>query len=295
MPNIAIATILLNTFNNRFDCINLIRSHDQYFLFCCNKDHVTADHAAEGALLEEAVGKVVEEGDGFVVAFGEAIDGEELLGGVEGEMPGVVVGEVERLGAVADDEELDEAEEGAGVAVTVVVLVLDNLFHGPSRADAEGLEFDLDDGDAIDEEDDVVAVVTVVGVDPELVEDLEVVLAPIPDVDERVGKRSAIVACEVVLLAQDARGSEDVGGDQFVEEALEFAIGKADAVEGLELLAEVVLEGGAVADVGAMGVLETAQLFDEGVLDVLLFENERLGSRILRVFAVRGRWHGGVS
>jgi hypothetical protein len=30
---------------------------------------------------------------------------------------GVVVGEVERHGAVADDEELKEAEEGAGVAV----------------------------------------------------------------------------------------------------------------------------------------------------------------------------------
>jgi hypothetical protein len=111
-----------------------------------------------------------------------------------------------------------------------VVLVLDDLLHGTARADGEGLEFNLDDGDAIDEDDDVVAVVAVVGIDAELVNDLEVVLAPVPDVDEGVGKRGAVVAGEVALLAQDAGGGEDVGGDQFVEEALELAIGEADAV-----------------------------------------------------------------
>ena len=41
-------------------------------------------------------------------------------------------------------------------------------------------------GHAVDEQDDVVAVVAVVGVDAELVDDLEGVLAPVLDVDERV-------------------------------------------------------------------------------------------------------------
>jgi hypothetical protein len=98
-------------------------------------------------------------------------------------------------------------------------------------------------------------VVAVVGIDAELVDDLVVVLAPVLDVDEGIGKRGAVVAGEVVLLAQDTGGGKDVRGDQLVEQALELAVGKANAVEGLELLAEVLLEGSPVADVVAMRVL----------------------------------------
>jgi hypothetical protein len=42
--------------------------------------------------------------------------------------------------------------------------------------DAEGLQLDLHAGHAVDEQDDIVAVVAVVGVDAELVDDLEVFL-----------------------------------------------------------------------------------------------------------------------
>ena len=104
--------------------------------------------------------------------------------------------------AVADDEELEEAEERLGVAVAGVVLVIDDLLHGPARADAERLQLDLHDRHAVDEQDDVVAVVAVVGVDAELVDDLEGVLAPVLDVDEGVVQRRAVVAGEAV----DARG-----------------------------------------------------------------------------------------
>ena len=58
----------------------------------------------------------------------------------------------------------EEAEEGFGVAVAGIVLVIDDLLHGPARVDGEGFELDLDDGHAVDEQDDVVAVVAVVGV-----------------------------------------------------------------------------------------------------------------------------------
>ena len=57
------------------------------------------------------------------------VDGKEPLVSVEGEMPRVVVGEVPRVRAVADDEELDEAQERLGVSVTRVVLVVDDLLH----------------------------------------------------------------------------------------------------------------------------------------------------------------------
>ncbi len=82
-------------------------------------------------------------------------------------------------------------------------------------------------GHAVDEQDDVVAVVAVVGVDAELVDDLEGVLAPVLDVDERVVERRAVVAGEAVAVAERVGGGEDVGGDDLVEQALELAVGEA--------------------------------------------------------------------
>jgi hypothetical protein len=115
-------------------------------------------------------------GDLLVILVGELVDGQEALVGIESEVAGVVVGEVVGAVAVADDEELDEAEQRLGVAVAGVVLVFDDLLHGAARVDAEGLQLDLHAGHAVDEQDDVVAVVAVVGVDAELVDDLEVFL-----------------------------------------------------------------------------------------------------------------------
>jgi hypothetical protein len=70
------------------------------------------------------------------------------------------------------------------VAVARIVLVVDDLLDGPARADAQGLELDLYTGHAVDQEEDVVAVVAVVGVDAQLAHDLEAVLAPVLDIDQ---------------------------------------------------------------------------------------------------------------
>jgi hypothetical protein len=53
--------------------------------------------------------------------------------------------------------------------------------------------------------------VAVVGVDAELADDLEAVLAPILDVDERVVERRAVVAGEAVNRAEGLGGAEDIG------------------------------------------------------------------------------------
>ena len=254
------------------DGVDLVRPHHQQLLLAGDEHHVAADRLAERALGEEGLGEVVEVGDLLVVLGGELVDGQEALIGVEGEVAGVVVGEVVGAVAVADDEELEEAEQRLGVAVAGVVLVVDDLLHGPARADAEGLQLDLHAGHAVDEEDDVVAVVAVVGVDAELVDDLEGVLAPVLDVDEGVVQRGAVVAGEAVALAQGAGGGEDVGGDDLVEQARELAVGEVDAVEGFELLAEVALQRGAVADVRAVLVLQALQLADEAILDLLFLD-----------------------
>ena len=75
-----------------------------------DEDHVLADRLAKRALGEEPVGEVVEVGDLGVVLVRELVDRKEPLVRVEGEVPRVVVGEVPRVRAVGDDEELDEAE-----------------------------------------------------------------------------------------------------------------------------------------------------------------------------------------
>ena len=102
----------------------------------------------------------------------------------------------------------------------------------------------------------------VISVYAELVDDLEGVFAPVLDVNEGVVEWGAVVAGETVDFAEQSRGGEDVRGDDLVEEALEFAVGKLDAVEVLEVLAEVALKGGTVADFRAIDILEVAEFRD---------------------------------
>jgi len=186
--------------------IDLIRPHHQQLLLAGHQHHVAADHLAQRALGEELVGEGVEVGDLLVVLGGELVDGQEALVGVEAEMASVVVGEIPGIRAVADNEELDEAEQRLAVAVAGVVFVIDDLLHGPARADGQGLELDLHHRHAVDEQHHVVAVMAVVGVDAQLVDDFEVVLAPILDVDQGEVERRAVVPLEGVDVAQ-RRGS----------------------------------------------------------------------------------------
>jgi hypothetical protein len=65
-------------------------------------------------------------------------------------VPGVIVREVVGAVAVADDEDLEEAEKRLSVAVAGVILVIDDLLHGPAGADPEGFQLDLNGGDAVD-------------------------------------------------------------------------------------------------------------------------------------------------
>ena len=154
MPDVAVAAVLGDAVHNGLHSIDLIRPHHQELLLASNEHHIAADRLPEAAFDEEGLGKVVEVGDLFVVHPGELVDGQEALIGIEGEVAGVVVGEILCLGAVADDKELEEAEKRLGITVAGVVLVIDDLLHGPARADAEGFQLDLDTGHAVDEQED---------------------------------------------------------------------------------------------------------------------------------------------
>ena len=139
MPDISVAAVLVDAVDDGLDGVDLVRTHHQELLLARDEDHVLADHLAKRALGEEPIGEVVEVGDLRVVLGRALVDRKEPLVRVEGEVPPIVVGEVPRVGAVADDEELDEAEKRLGVSVTGVVLVVDDLLHRPPGADPKRL------------------------------------------------------------------------------------------------------------------------------------------------------------
>lgn len=156
-------------------------------------------------------------GDLLVVLVCKFVNRQETLFGIEGEVAGVVVGEVVSAVAIAHGEQLHEAEQRACVAIAWIILVLDNLLHGPTWIDTEALELDLHHRHAIDQQDHVVAVVAVLRIDAELIDHLKVVLAPILQIDQRIVQRCAVVTREGIEIAKDLGGSEDVRSDDLVE------------------------------------------------------------------------------
>ncbi len=263
VPDVSVATVVVDALHNPLHGVDLIGPHDHQLLLADNEDHVSADGLAEITFSQESLRKRVEVRDLLVVLVSEFIDGQESLFSIEREVAGIVVGEVVRAVTITDDEELQKAEQRFGVTVAGVVLIFDDLFHGPTRADAEGLELDLNHRHAVDEQNDVVTMVAVVRVDAKLVDDLEVVLAPVFDVDQRVVQWRPIVAGEGVDAAYGLGRRKDIRRDDFVQKPLEFAIRQVDVVERVELLAEVFLEGRSVANVGTVFVLQLSKFLDE--------------------------------
>ena len=124
--------------------------------------------------------------------------------------------------------------------------------------DVQRLELDLDHGHAVDQQDHIITVVAVLGVDAQLVDDLKAVLAPLFEVHQGVLQRRAILAHEGVALAQALGVGEYAGADDLLQQA-RIAFCQVYAIERLELLAEVPLQRDAVADVEAIGVFEITQ------------------------------------
>ncbi len=269
VPDITIAAMLVDAVHDGLDGIDLVGPHHQELLFAGDQDHVAADHLPQGAFGEEGIGEFVQVVDLAVVLAGEPVHRQKTLIGMEGEMTTVVVGEVASFAAVADDEELQKTEQGLGVAVAGVVLVLDDLLDGAARADVQGLQLDLDDRHAIEQEDHVITVVAVFGVDPKLVNHLEGVLAPVLDVDQGVVERCPIIALEAVAFPEHPGSGIHVRGHDGVQQAMELRIRQMNLVQRLKVPPKIVLHGGAVADVGAVGILEVLELPDQGLFDEL--------------------------
>ena len=136
------------------------------------------------------------------------------------------------------------------------------MLHGTAWADRQRFELNLNDWHPIDEQQHVVTVVTVVGVDPQLVDDFEAVLAPVLDVDQRVIQRCAVIPFKTVALAQGTGCCENVGGDDQFQQARELGVGEMDTIKCFEVLAEIFLQRITVSNVRPVAVLEVLQLAD---------------------------------
>ncbi len=252
-----------------FDGIDLVGPHHQEPLLAGHQHHVAADHLPQGTLGRELLGKTIEQSDFLVVFAGELVNRQEALIRVKAEVPCVVVGEVPGIGAVADDEELQEAQQRFAVAIAGIGLVINDLLHGPAWADCQGLQLDLHHRHTVDEQHHVVTVMAIFSVHTQLVDDLEVVFAPVSDVDQGVVQRRAIVALEAVDIAKPLSSAVDIGRDDAVEQALKLAVCQVHAVKRLEFGPEVGFERGSIANIGAIGVLEVTKLGDQIEFDLL--------------------------
>ena len=96
----------------------------------------------------------------------------------------------------------------------------------------------------------------VVRINAELIDDFEVVLAPVLDVDEGVVERRAVGADERFPAPEGACGFVHVGCDDFIEESLELTVCESDTIQSFELLPEVRFKRCPITDVRAVFVFE---------------------------------------
>jgi hypothetical protein len=116
--------------------------------------------------------------------------------------------------------------------------------------------------------------VAVVGVDAQLVDHLEVVLAPVLDIDQGVIQWCTIVTEEGVALAQVPGGGEDVRGKDLIQQSGKFRIHQIDFVERFKFFPKIFLKRITVTDVLAICVFEIGQRVDQALFDLAFYCHE---------------------
>ena len=144
--------------------------------------------------------------------------------------------------AVGDDEYLHVLVESAAAPEAVALVALD-LVECLLDGDSAPLELDVHERQAVDQDGDVVAVVVGARLRV-LVHDLQAVVVHVALVDELDVLDRAVVAVEHLhVVALDATRLLDdalvLGGDAALEEALPLLVSEGEAVEQLQLVAQV--------------------------------------------------------
>ena len=203
MPDVPIAGVIVHTLEDTFHCVYLIGTHHHHLPCALHEDHISADKTAQRAFGQHERGERMEIQNLVSFAGGRPANRKVLLVCIEFEKIVVVVGEIKRVGSpVAHHKQLHEAHNRVSVAVTPVFLVFGNLFNGFDGRDDHIFELDLNQRKPIDENDHIVAMITVFSIDTKLVTNLVGVFTPVFDIDERIVERSAVVTNERLLFAE---------------------------------------------------------------------------------------------
>ncbi len=136
----------------------------------------------------------------------------------------MVIGKIPCIALIADNEELYKAEQRIGIAVTWVVFIVDDLLHGTARADIQCFEFNLYNRYAIEQQNNIIAVMAVLRIDAQLIDHLKGIFAPVLDIDQSIVERGAIFTLEAVALAQDFGGSKHIRTDDLITQPDKFGI-----------------------------------------------------------------------
>ena len=91
-------------------------------------------------------------------------------------------------------------------------------------------------------------------------------------------QRGAVIALEGIAMAKVFGAGENIRADDLIEQAGKLVIGESDAVERLELLAEILLQCLTVVDVRTVAVFEFFQLPDQPFFDLLFFCHSQMRS-----------------
>ena len=110
VPDETVAVVFIDAAHQMLHRIHLVWPHHHQLLLSFEENHVAADRASQIAFRQQALCEVVEMGDLLVVLARKFVNRKEALFGVECKMTGVIIGEIIGSIAIADGEQLHEAE-----------------------------------------------------------------------------------------------------------------------------------------------------------------------------------------
>jgi len=176
MPDVAVTAAIFDPLNQCFSGIVLVGTqHHQDFMGLI-LDYVFGNHSTQVIGIQKSAGEGIQGGDIAVVFISPV---KCLLEGLA-----AVIGVIFGVDAIADNEYLDIIEE-ATVGPVGMALVAVDLVKSFFQFNAPALQFDLHQGQAIDQDSHIVAIFIFTGLGY-LVGDLEQVIIPVIAVTKRI-------------------------------------------------------------------------------------------------------------
>ena len=152
--------------------------------------------------MQKNIGKRIKRGYLSVLIVSPLIHRKESFVGIEVEVLFIVIGEIVCVMLVADDEHLHKTEQRIGISITSIIFVINNLLHGATWANVQGLQLNLNNWQAVNEQNDIITLKTVSCINSQLVYNLIIVFTPIFYIHQRILERRTVFSYESITLAQ---------------------------------------------------------------------------------------------